>query len=69
MLAHLEDFDFASLLKYFNVGHILLFYLFDRYFEACLQLSGHLDESELSLAQSLLKCVKIKDITISHHFL
>lgn len=62
MLAHLEHLDLTSLLEYFNVRHVFLFDLFDSGFFACLFMQGQLDEAELALTESLVKCVEFEHV-------
>ena len=62
MLAHLQHFDFSTLLEYLDVGHVLFLYLLDRNFFECLFVNGKFYEAKLSFAERLVLRVEIKDI-------
>lgn len=65
MLTHFKDFNFSSLLIYFNLFHIFFINSFDCYFLAILYMGGKLDESELTFAQVIIKCVKGKHVVMT----
>ena len=69
MLAHLEHFNLTSLLEHLDVSHVLLLHLFNGYFLACLFVSGKLYQSKLTLAQSLVKRVEVKNVRVPHRVL
>lgn len=69
MLTHFEHFDFTALLEDLNVRHILFLYLLDRDFLPRLEVSGHLDQAELTFTQCFFKFVEVKYVTVIHHFL
>ena len=69
MLAHLEHFNLTSLLEHLDVSHVLLLHLFNGYFLACLFVRGKLYQSKLTLAQSLVKGVKVENVRVPHRVL
>jgi hypothetical protein len=66
MLAHFQHLNFYSLLKYFDVCHVLFLDLFYCYFHTCFQMSCHLHEAELTTAKSFFKFIVIKYAAVSH---
>jgi hypothetical protein len=69
MLANLQHFNLASLLKNFHMSHIFLFYLFYRDFDPCFQVFGHFHQAKLALAKRFLKLIKVKNIAVAHNLL
>jgi hypothetical protein len=69
VLANLQHFNFASLLKNFNMGHIFLFHLLNSDFDSRLQVLSHFYKAELAFAKCLFEFIKIKHITVAHNLL
>lgn len=69
MLAHFQNFYFSSLLKNFNMSHVLFLNLLYSNLLPCLLVSRQFDKSKLTFSERFFKAVKIKNIRVTHSFL
>ena len=65
MLAHLEYFNFSSLLVDFNLFHVLLIYCFDGDLLTILLVSSKLDRTKLPFPKVILEVVEVKHVGVS----
>ena len=69
MLAHLKDFNLASLQFYILHAHLLLRHDLDGHLLSCLLVNASLHQAELALAKCFLNLVKVEQAAISDDLL
>ena len=68
VLAHLQHFDFSTLLEDLNWLHVLLFHRLDSHLLFCNFVRGQFDQPELPLAQRSSQIVVIEQVGEAHGF-
>ena len=69
MLTHFKNFNFSSLLKYFNNTHFFFLYYFYCHLLSCSFMSRQFNLTKLAFAKSISENVEVQEVLVADDFL